>query len=401
MPAPSVAAQHVSSNQAAAAARGGSAAQTQQAAVPFPQAAKRAREQALTFTLTPGTAPIILGPSYLVPNGYLRFVDLHVRTVTPGELGPGTAPDTFPFNILQNVQFIDTGGQKMDDLAGYALMQDDIAGGSPYRADPRIAHDYNASLIEPNFRLRIARELFPDGRGALPNLSGSQKYRMRAVIDAIANIYTVAPTKVPTIAVDIIDHLWLLPAPTDGGGRPQQRRPPLLGLAQYRTSFYPAVSISSAQVDYQIKATGNLVKYIVMIARNAAGARSDAVFPDPFTLRLDNSYPYDNVPLSEVIHESDAMLVDRSARDTGVVILPFNYGLSNVIGGNGVASWLPTSTATYIEFKGRQAVATPGTIDFLVCEISTAEIDPAERSAMGSGTGTWQPAIAANVPGGV
>ena len=402
MAAPSVAGQHVAANQAAAARAGaGGAAQGQQAAVPFPQASKRAHEQPLTFTLTPGTSPIILGPSDLTPNGYLRHVDIHVRTVTPGTLGPGTAPDTFPFNILQNIQFIDTGGQKMDDLAGYALMQDNIAGGSPYRADPRIAHDYNASLIEPNFRLRIAREIFPDGRGALPNLSGSQKYRIRAVIDAIANIYTVAPTTAPTLAVDVTDHLWLLPAAVDGGGRPQQRRPSLLGLAQYRTSFYPSVAVSSANVDYQIKATGNLVKYIVMVARNAAGARSDLVFPDPLTLRLDNSYPYDNLSLADAIHYSDAMLEARSARDTGVLILPFNYGMGLAVGDNGVASWLPTSTATYIEFKGKQPTPTVGTIDYLVCEISTAEIDPAERSAMGSVTGTWQPAIAANVPGGV
>lgn len=372
-----------------------------QALVPFHQASKRAREQALSFTVTPGTAPVIVGPADLTPNGFLRYVDIHVRTVTAGTLGPGVVADGFPFNILQNVQFIDTGGQKMDDLPGYALLQDNIAGGTPFRADPRSAYDYSANPISPNFRLRIARELFEDGRGALPNLSGSQKYRIRAVVDAIANIYSTAPTTAPTLAIDVIDHLWLLPAPTDGGGRPQQRRPPLLGLAQYRTSWYPSVSISAGQVDQQIKATGNLLKYIVMIARDNTGARSDAVFPDPFTLRLDNSYPYDNVPLSEVIHEYEAMCPERSARDTGVLVLPFNYGVDRYVGGHGVASWLPTSTATYIQVKGRQAVSTAGTIDFLVCEISTAEIDPTERSAIGSATGTWQPAIAGDVPGGV
>lgn len=372
-----------------------------QAVVPFAQASKRAREQALTFTVTPGTAPVTIGPADLVPNGYLRYVDIHVRTVTAGTLGPGVVADGFPFNLLQNVQFIDTGGQKMDDLSGYALMLDNCVGGD-WRGDPRSAYDYSASAVSPNFRLRIGRELFPDGRGALPNLSGSQKYRIRAVIDAIANVYTTAPTAAPVLAIDIIDHLWLLPAAQDGGQRPQQRRPPLLGLAQYRTSFYPAVSVASAQVDQQIKSTGNLIKYIALVGRTAAGARSDLVFPDPFTLRLDNSYPYDNVPLSEVIREADEMMPPgRSGRDTGVIYLPFNYGLERELGGQGVASWLPTSTATYIQLKGRQATATPGTIDFLVCEISTAEIDQAERSAMGSGTGTWQPAIPADVAGGV
>lgn len=369
--------------------------------VPFPQAARRGRETPLTFTLTPGTAAVTLGPSDLTPNGFLRFVDLHVRTVTPGTVGPAVAVPGYPFTIFQNIQFIDTGGQKMDDLSGYALFQDNIVGGTPFRSDPRAAYDYSSNLISPNFRLRIAREIFPDGRGALPNLSGSQKYRIRAVVDALSNIYSTLPTTAPTIAVDVIDHLWLLPSREDGGQRPQQRKPPLLGLAQYRTSFYPAITISNAQINKEIKATGNLVKYIAFIARDSTGAFSDLVFPDPFTLRIDNQYPFDNVPLSEVIHEAESQIPERVQRDTGVVLIPFNTGLGRAVGDNGVSSWLTTSTATYIALMGRQATPTVGTIDALVCEISTAEIDPAERGSAGSATGTWNPAIAPTVPGGV
>jgi hypothetical protein len=371
------------------------------ALVPFPQASRRARESPLTFTITPGTAPVIAGPSDLTPNGFLRFVDLHVRTVTAGTLGSGVVVPGFPFTMFQNVQFIDTGGQKMDDLSGYALFQDNVVGGTPFRSDPRAAYDYSSNPISPNFRLRIAREIFPDGRGALPNLSGSQKYRIRFVIDAIANIYSTAPTTAPTIAVDVIDHLWLLPAREDGGQRPQQRKPPLLGIAQYRTSFYPLVSFSSSRLNYQIKSTGNLIKYIAMFARDSTGAFNDLVFPDPLTLRIDNSYPFDNVPLSEVIHEAESEIPERTQRDAGVLFLPFNTGLGRTVGDNGVSSWQPSSTATYIALMGAQATATVGTIDFLLCEISTAEIDQQERSAMGSATGTWQPAIAPDVSGGV
>lgn len=376
------------------------AGRNQQPLVPFPQASRRAREQPLTFTVTPGTAPVTIGPADLTPNGFLRHVDIHVKTVTAATGAPVGAAG-YPFTILQNVQFIDTGGQKMDDLSGYALFVDNYASGSPWRGDPTAAYDYSSSATSPNFRLRISRELFPDGRGSLPNLSGSQKYRVRLVVDAIANIWSTAPTVAPTLEIDVIDHLWLLPAPVDGGGRQQQRRPALLGLAQYRTSWYPAVGITSSQISYQIKATGNLIKYIAMIARDNTGAFNDLVFPDPFTLRVDNTYPYDNVPLSEVIHEYESMIPERTARLTGVLLLPFNYGLTREVGGDGVSSWLETSTATYILLQGRQATPTNGTIDFLVCEISTAEIDPAERAAMNNGTGTWQPAIPATVQGGV
>jgi len=397
-PAAAAPTQGAAPQQGAANAAGRNAA----AVIPFPQASRRAREQPLSFTLTPGTAPITLGPSDLTPNGFMRYVDVHVFTQTAGVIGPGVAAPGFPFTILQNLQFIDTGGQKMDDLSGYALFVDNYASGFPWRCDPTTAYDYSANPISPNFRLRVAREIFPDGKGSLPNLSGAQKYRIRLVVDALANIYSTLPTTPPTLQINIIDGLWLLPAAADGGQRPQQRKPDLLGLSQYRTSFYPGISVTNPQISQDIKVQGNLLKYLAIIARDTTGAFNDAVFPDPFTLRVDNSYPYDNVPLAEVIHEYESMIPERTARLTGVVILPFNYGLEGrSVGSYGVSSWQPTSTATYLHLQGRQAAATNGTFDILACEISTAEIDPAERQAMNNRTGTWQPAVPQTVPGAV
>jgi len=376
--------------------------QAQGSLIPFPAASRRVRSgSTLSFTLTPGTAPVTLGPADLVPTGYIRAIEIHVSTVTAGTLGAGTVGGDFPFNLFQDLQFIDAGGQKMDDLPGWILLQDNIISGYRAIADPRTDYDYSANPISPNFRIRLERELFPDGRGALPNLSGTQKYRLRAVIDAIANVYTVAPTTAPTLKVEITQHEWFLPAAANGAGQPQQRQPPLMGLAQYRTSWYPALSVTNAQINQQVKANGNLIKYIAFCGRNSSGVRTDLVFPDPFTLRVDNSYPWNSVPLANVIAESQAMFRQATARDTGMIILPFDYGLGRGVGDNGYASWEETSTATYITLQGIQPTPTVGTIDILVCEISVAEIDPAERSALGSATGSWNPNIAPTVMGGV
>jgi len=376
--------------------------QAQGGVIPFPAASRRVSSgSTLSFTMTPGTAPVTLGPADLVPTGYIRSIDIHVSTVTAGTLGSGTVGGDFPFNLFQDLQFIDAGGQKMDDLPGWPLLQDNIIGGFRAIADPRSDYDYSANPISPNFRIRLERELFPDGRGSLPNLSGTQKYRLRAVIDAIANVYLVAPTTAPTLKIEITQEEWFLPAAQNGAGQAQQRQPPLMGLAQYRTSWYPALSVSNAQINIQVKANGNLIKYIALCGRNSSGVRSDLLFPDPFTLRVDNSYPYNSVPLANVIADSQAKFRQATARDTGMVILPFDYGLGRGVGDNGYASWEETSTATYIVIQGIQPTPTVGTIDILVCEISVAEVDPAERSALGSATGTWNPNIAPTVMGGV
>jgi hypothetical protein len=370
-------------------------------AVAFPAASRRVKSRTLQYTLTPGTSPQQIGPANLTPTGFIRDIEIHVYTVTAGTLGAGTVGGDFPFNIFQNLQFIDAGGQKMDDLPGYALLQDNIVGG--YRAipDPRTDYDYSANPISPNFRIRIERELFPDGRGSLPNLSASQEYRIRLVMDAISNIYTVAPTTPPTLGIDIIQNEWFRPAATNPNGLPNQRQPDLLGLAQYRTSWYPGIGISNPNIYYQIQAKGNLLKYIVLLGYNSSGVRSDAIFPDPFTLRVDNSYPWNAAPLSSVIADAQSKLPQALQRDTGVLILPFDYGLGRAVGNNGYASWEETSTATLITVQGTQPSSTAGSMSILVCEISLAEIDAASRSALGSATGTWNPNIAPTVMGGV
>jgi len=369
--------------------------------IPFPAASRRVITQGPSFTFTPGTSPIILGPVDLVPTGYISHVELLLTTVTAGTGGTGAGD--YPFNLYQNVQFIDAGGQKMDDLPGYAILQDNCAGGFRQVPDPRTDYDYSSSATAPNMRLRIERELYPDGRGALPNLSGTQKYRIRVVIDAIANIWSAAPTTAPTLQLQIIQHEWFLPAAYNGAGQAQQRQPSLLGLAQYRTSWYPQQSIQNPNVNLQIRANGNLIKYIALIGRTTATGlpRSDAVFPDPFTLRVDNSYPLNAVPLKSLIANSQAKLRQASARDTGVVLIPFDTGLGRGVGDNGYASWEETSTATYLNIQGVQPSSTAGTIDILVCEVSVAEVDPTERAALGSATGTWNPNIAPTVMGGV
>jgi hypothetical protein len=371
--------------------------------IPFPAASRPVINGAtLQWNgITPGASPQYLGPSDFVPTGYIRQIEIAVSTTTAGTIGSGTVGADFPFNLFQNLQFIDAGGQKMDDLPGFALLIDNIWGGFRAISDPRLDYDYSANPISPNFRLRLEREMFPDGRGCLPNLSGTQKYRFRAVIDAITNIYTVSPTTAPTLLITINQHEWFLPEDYNGAGQAQETEPALMGLAQYRTSWYPAISIGNAQVNEQVKANGNLIKYIAMIARNTSGVRTDAVFPNPLTLRVDNSYPINNVPLPTLISTYQSKVRQAAQRDTGVLVIPYDTGLGRAVGDNGFASLEQTSTATWIQLTGLQPTPTVGTIDFLVCEVSVAEVDPAQRSALGSATGTWNPQIAPTVMGGV
>ena len=56
-------------------------------------------------------------------------VTLSVATTGPSGILWTTSGADFPFNIIANQQFIDAGGQKMDDIPGWALLQDNIIGG--------------------------------------------------------------------------------------------------------------------------------------------------------------------------------------------------------------------------------------------------------------------------------
>lgn len=356
------------------------------APIPFDQAAKRGTEQGPSWTWVPGVGQTQFGPIGLPANGYLRAVELDIRTVTASTGGTPVLQQDMPAGILNSIVLQDTNSNQLDLLPGYALLQDNIFGGYAGSPDPRVDPDYSASATSPSIQMMLVRELAPTGFGALANMSASQQFKFSAFAASQAQMYTTAPTTTfPTLSLTIWMHYWTLPQPTDEDQSPQDQAPPYEGTAQYR--WYSPANTVSQNVNLTLTQVGNSIRLINLIARNtSSGVRDNGVFPDPLYFRwnADILHIIGQRQLRKIARE---LVPDLVALDTGVLPLPYNFGQGRFVGGSGVNSWLPTFTSTRLQVFGSQPTSDPGSIDVYTNDVSVAETNPALRPVHGAGGG--------------
>lgn len=372
---------------------GNGARPPQMAAIPFTAAAHQHIELAALDT------GVVLGaaqqqrPPWEVPAyGFMRHILLEV-TLTGGTLGAGVLSADFPWNILQNVQLLDTNGAPIfGPLDGYALYVINKYGGYGYRQDPRLDSGYDGT-INGRFFLRIPVEITRhNGYGALANQNAANSYKLQYTVNTAAAVFATAPTTAPTVTVRAHLEAWSQPAPTDLAGRPQAREPMGHGTTQFWTGF--TRQVGAGQNNVLLTRVGNAIREWIFVCRTAAGARSDGVFPDPFLLQWDARNLTNETQAVRVKLQEEATQAP-STRDTGVFVFPFNAFFLGHAGDEEPNLWLPTVQASRIELQGVFAAA--GSLQILTNDIAPAEIDPADRYVETSATG-FHPALGQPTP---
>ena len=376
---------------------GASPAASSVRAVPFNQASHHGCEQGPTFVVTPGASQQQFGPFPLPATGYLRRVILEVNTTTTGVAGTGAGD--YPWNIFSLLRLTDTNGAPIFELSGYNTLLADTYGAYTGVPDPRTDPDYSASATAPGIEPFIPLEIDGSGLGSPANLSASSAYRLSAVVDTAANIWSAAPTTIPTFTVTVWCEYWTLPNPTDMQGRPQAVAPPFAGTIQL-WSQQPNIGVNAGANRLALNRMGNLLRSVVAVFR-ASGARSDAVVGDPLTLRWDD-INLDVASRRLIRKRTREYINDLVTRDTGVYWFGiYNYGVDMLAGGPAVASWLPTVTATRYEISTPSGGGGAGTVDWVINDVSVAATAPEARAAVG-GTGVgFHPPVAPVVPGAV
>lgn len=370
--------------------------------VPFCQASKRGGEPGPSWEVTPGASTTLLGPAPLPAQGYMRMIEVFVKTVheTEEEGGATVAKEDFPTNLLQLVRLQDTNGNQLDDLPGFALGQDNIFGGYAGRSDFRNDFDFSKTAKKPTFQLYITRELAPNGFGALANMSASQAFKLTLRIASESEIFKEkAKAASLKVGIETFLHFWQLPEEHDMLGRQQATAPPFHGTTQYRW-YSPGNSVVQ-NFNLSITQTGNEIRNIILVGRNESSVRKNAMWPEPLQLRWDTELL---IILSQPALRkiaSELVVSYAGATETpveGVLPLPFNFGEGRFVGGASPSSWLPTVTSTRLQITGTQPASEPGKVDVFVNDVSVAETNPELRPVV-PGTGGFNPPVAPNLPG--
>lgn len=354
--------------------------------VPFVAAAHEHVEPAFTFTVTPGASGTEFGPFDVPAYGYLRHVMLEI-SLAGGTLGAGVLAADYPFNIFERISLADVNGSPIYELDGYAALWSNIVGGYAFEQDQRGMADYDGT-INAKFYIRIPVEINHfDGLGAIANQNAAASYKVSLRTRPSAQLYSTAPTTIPTATVRGFLEAWSLPNEVDLAGNAQEQMPPLHGTSQYWSAATKATVAGANTIG--LTRVGNMLRNVIVIARTAAGVRQDDVFPDPAQLQWDANTILQESQRGHLIRFRER-LVDVT-RDTGVFAYLFSHTELGRAGDGPPSLWLATVQSSRIEIQG--TTVTAGSLQIVTNDVAPVEVVPSERFEQPSRTG-FNPAVA-------
>lgn len=382
--------------QAAATQQGPSAGTAQasapQASIkPFCQASKNGTRLVGAFAPALSAAPVAIGPTALsASGGFIKRYILENIMSSGGGTTAGVLQADGPWNQFALVTLTEPNNNPIVNLTGYNLYLADIYGGFTNGANPANDPDYSTSLGNLINYLYLPIELDPTALGALSDLSSSSGYQLYILPNPTGTIFSTAPVPLPSWAVNIYADFWTLPDRSDGEGNQQAIVPPRAGTIQMWNQILNIVlSAGGGSQEYQLNRVGNRLRTIMFVTRSS-GARSDAIFPNPYRQEWDDILLHNESPAIQRKRQFEKTLsqTTRGAGLTGVFPLFFNEGLTRYAGGNGASSWLPTIVDTRFAISGQFAAGTTPTLDWVVNDVSYAPLGAVERTTVGpSGPG--------------
>jgi len=271
------------------------------ALIPFTRAArKKSRLIGVIGPVTMNSGVQQLAPVQVPANGYLRKIILDVTVTAATNAATVAFANDGPFNILQNVSLQAANGDSLiNPLDGFALYAVNKYGCfSRQTYDPLLSPTYakttgsGASGGSARFQLEIPVELDArDALGALPNMAANQSFLLNMYINSLSQAYTTAPTNAPTVTITMTAEYWAAPAATNANGIPQQTAPRVANAVSLIQTQQPTITAGTDQ-QIQLLNVGNTIRWIMFIARDNTGTRSDSIWPDQANLLVNNDYWY-------------------------------------------------------------------------------------------------------------
>lgn len=327
---------------------------------PFWQASNLYAEKITSISQQPTTATSNFFQN-VNPGNFLRGCRFLVRsdgtgTGIPTADNPGVS---FQSMDLENVD----GGEILYPMGGFAYLQAERFF-RPWNLDPTQAYDYSRSA-NPSFSIFVEPEIRLTA-GVLSNTDARSLYKYNWTLNTAASITSgTAPTMTVTSYMDA----WGQPDPQDLEGIPNQPLPPGLAL-QVKRRHQAGVTLQASGTDniFQLVNTGNAIRGIIGITRDANGVRQDAL-SDPIRWQQDNRNlgVFSPDQLFQWMNEQYAQY-NLGVRPPGVYVWPRFFNPGDLTG----QGWLYTNNATKLTFETATAaglVAGTGTVEFITDEV--------------------------------
>ena len=309
----------------------------------------------------------------ITPGGFLRGVRILLSSL--GGVAGTLTPDA-PFIMLQSASIENIDGSPiLYPMNGYSYMLA-IKYFMPWLGDPAKNYYYKTAVATPGWAIPLRVEI-RNTAGVLANTDARAQYRVRYTLNTVTAVgtgYTTAPT---VTGIEFME-TYTQTDPTDLNGNQIQDLPDGLNIARVIRHQFATLNNAGANNTVQITNTGNELRALLLICRDSAGVRQDAL-SDPIRIRLDDRslgvFSPDELFLK--MHDFYEMLANgTSLRETGVYVLPRFRDFGRALG----SFWLPTSNATYVLIESTTAagISGPGTIEIITDEVIPVGPIPAE-----------------------
>lgn len=352
-------------------------------------------DQTLTQSASTQDYPLFEIP----PQGFLRGIYLKFdgfSTNSAATVAYATGQLDAPYNILDTITLEDTNSKPLvGPMGGYDLYLVNKYGGYVAGHDPKQWPEFQADSgtgdIDVKFILRIPVELVNrDALGALPNKSGTNKFRIKIRLAAIATVFGTAPTEALSCRLRMIPENWWEPDAQDIKGRPLQQSPPASQTTQYWTKGTYNLSSGDNRIQLQ-QGLGYLLRNYLFVFRTTADLRSaaqDALWPDPATVQFEANVIFDRMlelwqyrvftwwNLNVPVATSDAVAATGGGgRDYCVYPMVFTDDFGLVPGSEVRRAYLATSDGSRLELRGNFGGA--GNLQALANYVAPARMDDA------------------------
>ena len=317
-----------------------------------------------TFTLTANQQNI--GPVDVPAYGFARAIWFDIQLTSAGNAAAVAVQEDAPWVTLAELAIQDLNGSPLfGPHSGMETYLHHKYGGFRNQRDPKLHPNFAAITTGAGatagsgryqFRVNIERS-GRDGLGALADMNASQAYKMRAVLNSLANIFSTSPTAAPTVRVRAWLEAYSQPNSVDPvTGRPAATVPPANGTTGYSSRILPPTVAGANTLKHT--RVGNYIRNLIYINRRAGTSRvngeADLVgtnwqwFIDA---RLLTNMTTEMIR-SRMLEQYNFVSVTLEAAggpDNGVIALPFMTEFSGLAGYEMRDNWLPTSQATRLE----------------------------------------------------
>lgn len=336
---------------------------------PFRAGAQSHDEVSLDWTGPLTAATQDLTPLPMPPAGFLRHIYLMVTATTADNAANTAFRSEGPWTIIDSVTFEDTNQAPIiGPFSGWELYLINKYGGYAFQSDPKQSPAYSVTTGAGatggsfSFVLCVPIEIVErDTLGALPNKNANSTYKLRTRLAPSTNVYSTAPTVLPTVNVKGVQTSWWDPPETDLKGNALAQEPPAINTTQY----WSQAIIDAGQGAFRksFDRLGNPIRCLIIDLRDGTGARTTTDFPDPLNIQFE-AVTLTTLPRLLWLHKMqqdygyDAALNAAGGLDTGVFVLPFNKDFGLKPGGELRRGYLETGTGTRFEMYGNLGTST-------------------------------------------